>query len=66
LLFVALSQEDMAKFGPDLKDTSHPRWNKLQTNVLHEGETTGHKHEVMESTPGTATLLARAQRFLSG
>jgi len=66
LLFVPLSQEDMASIGPDPKDSSHPRWNKLQTNILREGEATGHKHEVMTQTPGAATLLAPASTLLRG
>jgi len=64
LLFVPLSQEDMKTLGPDSQGTSSPRWNKLQTNVLREGEATGHKHEVMTETSGTATLLAPASTFM--
>jgi hypothetical protein len=45
LVFVPLHAQDMAKFGPDLKDTSHPRWKNLGSNVVREGEATGHKHE---------------------
>ncbi|MCJ7655964.1 MAG: hypothetical protein MUO97_11850 [Dehalococcoidia bacterium] len=66
LLFVPLSQEDMASIGPDPKDASHPRWNKLQTNILREGEATGHKHEVMTQTPGAATLLAPVSTLMRG
>jgi hypothetical protein len=66
LLFVPLNQEDMASIGHEPKDASYPRWNKLQTNVLREGEATGHKHEVMTQTPGAATLLAPVSTLLRG
>jgi hypothetical protein len=66
LVFVPLSNEDMAQLNPSLNDLSHSQWSKLKTNVLREGEATGHKHEVVESTPGTAILLAPERQFLPG
>jgi len=44
----------------------YPSWNKLSTNVIREGEATGHKHEVIEKTRGTATMLAPARQLLPG
>jgi len=64
LLFVPLNAEEMETLNP--RNASYPRWNKLQINVLREGETTGHKHEVMTETPGTATLLAPVSTLLRG
>jgi len=64
LLFVPLNAEEMETLNP--RNASYPRWNKLQTNVLREGEATGHKHEVMTETPGTATLLAPVSTLLRG
>jgi len=66
LLFMPLNQENMASICPDPKGSSYPRWNKLQTSVLREGEATGHKHEVMTATPGAATLLAPASSLFRG
>ncbi len=64
LLFVPLNAEEMEMLNPS--NESYPRWNKLQTNVIREGEATGHKHEVMTETPGTATLLAPVSSLLRG
>jgi hypothetical protein len=66
LVFVPLDAQDMASIGPDAKGTSSPRWNKLQTNILREGEVTGHKHEVLTQNPGMATILAPAASLLRG
>ena len=66
LLFVPLSDEEMAKIDPQPSDKSYPYWKQLQTNVLREGEATGHKHEVMEESAGTATLLAPGGQFMDG
>lgn len=66
LLFIPLGQEDMATLTPDSKGQSYPHWKKMDTNVLREGEATGHKHEVMTQTPGAATLLAPASTLLRG
>ncbi len=66
LLFVPLSDEDMAKVDPQPRDGAYPCWKKLQTNIIREGEATGHKHEVMEEEAGTATILAPARQFMEG
>jgi hypothetical protein len=66
LLFVPLSKEDMESIGYEPEDTSYPQWNALKTNILREGEATGHKHEVITQTPGAATLLAPASTLMGG
>ena len=66
LLFVPLSREDVAVLDPEPKNKTYPTWNKLQTNVLREGEATGHKHEVLTQTPDVASILAPARQFISG
>lgn len=63
LLFIELTQQELSSIGPD---TEHPQWNKLQTNVIREGEATGHKHEVITQRPGTATLMSPAFSLLRG
>jgi hypothetical protein len=47
LLFIPLNGEDLAMLYPDIKDPSHRLWKKLGSNVLREGEATGHKHELI-------------------
>jgi hypothetical protein len=64
LLFVPLDEEDMVATGFDNKP--YPSWKKLQTNVLREGEATGHKHEVITQTPDVASILAPASQFIRG
>lgn len=66
LLFVPLTVEDMAHLAPEPDNQSYPYWKKLQTNVLREGEATGHKHEVMAAEPGMATMQAPARQLMPG
>jgi len=66
LLFVPLSPGDLKTLGFDSKDRLYPSWRELSTNVIREGEATGHKHEVIEQTAGTATMLTPARRFMPG
>jgi hypothetical protein len=66
LLFVPLSQTDLETLGFDPEDRKNLSWNKLSDNVIREGEATGHKHEVIEQTPGMATMLAPSRQFLPG
>ncbi len=66
LLFVPLNGEDMAALDPEPKNKTYPTWKKLETNVLREGEATGHKHEVMTQTPEAVTMLAPASSFIRG
>ena len=54
LLFVPLSKDEMSEFDPENKSCSS--WKKLQTNVLREGEATGHMHEVITQTPDVASI----------
>ena len=66
LLFVPLSQTDLETLTFDPEDSKNLSWNKLSDHVIREGEATGHKHEVIEQTPGTATMLAPSRQFLPG
>ena len=66
LVFVPLDVQDMASIGLDAKGTSSSRWNRLKTNILREGEATGHKHEVLTRNSGVATILAPAAPLLRG
>jgi hypothetical protein len=58
LLFVPLSKEDYARLFGDEKDVTVMGWRKLDTQVIREGEATGHKHEIMTKLAVAATLLA--------
>ena len=64
LLFLPLNEEDTAKIGHVPKSASYPCWNALKTNVLREGEATGHKHEVLTRTPGMAYYIGTLQHQL--
>ncbi len=64
LLFVPLDEAEMATIG--LKNNSGPSWKQLPTNVLREGEATGHKHEVITQTPEAASILAPVNQFIRG
>jgi hypothetical protein len=66
LLFVPLSQADLQTLAFDPDDSRDLSWNRLSSHVIREGEATGHKHEVIEQTPGTATMLAPSRSFLPG
>jgi hypothetical protein len=64
LLFVPLCKDEMSELVPD--NNSHSSWKKLQTNILREGEATGHKHQVITQTPDVASILAPAGQFIRG
>ena len=66
LLFVPLDPGDMERLGFNAKNENSPLWKKLETNVIREGEATGHMHEVIEQEEGTVTMFAPAKRFLPG
>jgi hypothetical protein len=57
LLFLPLSKADHAKLLQGRKDLSKLGWRQLDTNVLREGEATGHKHEVISRLATAAALL---------
>ncbi len=57
LLFLPLSKADHAKLLQGRKDLSKLGWRQLDTNVLREGEATGHKHEVVSRLATAAALL---------
>jgi hypothetical protein len=58
LLFVPLSKEDYSRLLDGRKDATDSGWQRLDTNVLREGEATGHKHEVISRLAATAVLFA--------
>ena len=64
LLFVPVNSEELENLEFDPGGKKYSSWNKLGTNVIREGEATGHKHEVIEQTAGTATMLEPARQFL--
>ena len=66
LLFVPLSKEDMGAIVPKNHGSEYIQWQKLSTNVLREGEVTGHKHQVIAEGKGVATIMAPINRFLPG
>ncbi|MDO8303989.1 MAG: hypothetical protein Q7T18_12195 [Sedimentisphaerales bacterium] len=66
LLFVPVGAYELKRLEYDPNDRTYPSWNKLGTNVIREGEATGHKHEVIEQTAGTATMLEPARQLLPG
>jgi hypothetical protein len=66
LLFVPLSKEDYARLFGDEKDVTVMGWRKLDTQVIREGEATGHKHEIMTKLAVAATLFAPPESLLRG
>jgi hypothetical protein len=66
LLFVPVSADELKNLEFDPGDQKYSSWNKLGSNVIREGEATGHKHEVIEQTAGTATMLEPARQLLPG
>lgn len=66
LLFMPVHPEEMQTLGIDSTGSPHPSWHKLATPVIREGEATGHKHEVIERTAGTAVLHEPKRLFLFG
>jgi len=66
LVFLPLSEQELRTLYPASQDASYPRWNKLATTVIREGETTGHKHEALAETPGAVTLLEPERQFMPG
>jgi hypothetical protein len=66
LLFVPLSKEDYARLFGDRRDVASLGWQKLDTNVIREGEATGHQHEVLTKLAAAAVLFAPPESFLGG
>ncbi len=64
LLFVPLDEVELAVIG--LKNNSGSSWKKLESNVLREGETTGHKHEVITQTPDASSIMTPINQFIRG
>jgi len=66
LLFVPLGKEDHARLFADRKNLASSGWRQLDTNVIREGEATGHKHEVVTKLAAAAALFAPPESFLGG
>ena len=47
LLFLPLCEQDIGMLDPESRNVKYPRWKKLDSDVLREGEATGHKHQVL-------------------
>ena len=58
LLFVPLGKADSARLFGDEKDVTALGWQRLDTQVIREGEATGHKHEILTKLAATAVLFA--------
>jgi hypothetical protein len=66
LLFVPLGQEDCARLFGDRQDVASVGWQKLDTNVIREGEATGHRHEVLTRLAATMALFAPPESLMRG
>lgn len=66
LLFVPLNGQELGMLDFEPKNMSYPSWKKLDTNVLREGEATGHKHEVISQTPAAVTMMAPDRQLIRG
>ena len=66
LLFMPLSKEDYSRLLDGRKDAADSGWQRLETNVLREGEATGHKHEVLSRLAATAVLFAPPESLMPG
>lgn len=66
LLFVPVNWEELTRLGFYPGDKNSLSWNELGSYVIREGEITGHKHEVIEREPQTATLFTPIRQFLPG
>jgi len=61
-----LSKEDYSRLLDGRKDATDSGWQRLDTNVLREGEATGHRHEVISRLAATAVLFAPPAPFMPG
>jgi len=66
LLFVPLSKEDYGRLFGARREVASLGWQKLDTNVIREGEATGHKHEVLTRLAATVALFAPPESFTGG
>ena len=66
LLFLPLCEQDVGMLNPEGRSLQHQRWTKLDTDVLREGEATGHRHQVLSRTALAATVLAPVQGVMTG
>jgi hypothetical protein len=57
LVFIPLDKDDCARLFQGQKDAFTAGWNPLDTNVIREGEATGHKHEILLSLAKAALLF---------
>jgi len=66
LLFIPLSKADYSRLLDGRKDATDSGWQRLDTNIIREGEATGHKHEVLAKLAATAVLFAPPESFIPG
>jgi hypothetical protein len=66
LLFVPLSQNDLAVINYKPTNQSSSNWRKLKTMVLREGEATGHKHEIVAENSDAVAVLEPTGQFVGG
>jgi hypothetical protein len=66
LLFVPVDSNELKDLQFDPEDARYYSWSRMATNIIREGEATGHKHEIIEQTPETAGMHAPARSFLRG
>ncbi len=64
LLFVPLGKEDYARLFGDRRDLADLGWQDLDTNVIREGEATGHKHQVLTKLAVSAALFAPPESWM--
>jgi len=66
LLFVPLDEADCQRLFRGRQDAASLGWQPLDTNVIREGEATGHKHEVVTRVAARALLFAPPEVLLLG
>ena len=66
LLFVPLNKNDIQTVASDNNGVKFHQWHELDTDVLREVETTGHKHQVLSKTDDAVSIMAPARSFMNG
>ncbi len=66
LLFIPLSKDDCRRLFSGRTEAAESGWQQLDTNVIREGEATGHKHEVLSRLAAAAVLFAPPESLMAG
>jgi hypothetical protein len=66
LLFIPLSREDCSYLLGGRTDAAESGWQRLDTNVIREGEATGHRHEVLSRLAAATVLFAPPESLAGG